>query len=122
MTVHFYNHEFHNFLAKKNEQMLAKNAVSKPFVTYYKRLQALTQCMREALTSLIKTEALATCHVAHITKTLLVISTPHTSIAGHLKTLDSLILSELKLAHEDFKTIQTLHISVLEHERLRQPQ
>lgn len=119
MTIHFYNHDFYNFLATKNDRLLAQNAITRSYVTYYKKLQTLTYLFRESLSGMIDPKALATCHVAHITKTLLVVSTPHTTIANHLKSLDSVILDELKSRHDSFLDIKQLHVSILEHEALK---
>lgn len=118
MSIHFYNHEFHNFLAKKNEQMLAKNAISKPFVAYYKKLNTLTHLFVQTLDGVVSHDALAGCRVVHITKTLLVISTPHTTVASYLKSIETLLLDELN-TQTAFATIQTLHISVADHVPLK---
>ncbi len=119
MSSFYYNHNFHNFLANKNDRLLAQNSISRAYITYYKRLQNLTHIMRSALVNLVHNDALNTCHVAHITKHLLVISTPHPTVAAHLKSMSELILAELTGAHPDFDTITKLHISVVEHVEMK---
>lgn len=119
MSSFYYNHNFYNFLANKNDRLLAQNSIPRAYITYYKRLQNLTHIMRTALSGLVHSDALNTCHIAHITTHLLVISTPHPTIAAHLKSMSDLILAQLVGFHPDFDTLKSVHISIVEHVEMK---
>lgn len=119
MSSSYYNHHFHNFLASKNDKLLAQNAIGSRHIAYYKHRQKLTFVMRNALKGLVFDDALNTCHVAHITKHTLVISTMHGTIASHLKSIPSLILAQLAEAHEDFSELNSIRVAVFEHVELK---